>query len=481
MTHVTAPQHHIDPYHARLHRLKYILTWMAAAVAGAVAISIPAIFFLTAYTYESMRMEQAAEGRAQELSTFIYKHPDLWRFNAQRLEQFLQPRSGDGGLYQMIGLDGEIIASSRPTVEEGAVQRSHGLSIEGVAPVFEGQKAVGAVHVIHSLSPILTATGGIVFLGFMLALAIFVTLRTLPLRALQERVAEMKENEQILQTQIASLGEAHHKLEMQGESLTRLADNLRVARDAAEASNRSKSEFLANMSHELRTPLNAVIGFSDMMRNELLGPINNPQYLSYADDIHSSGVHLLGLINDILDISKIESGEMELFEEPVDIAQIVRSSLTLVKTRAEGGGVKLENDATNPLPALFADARKIKQIVINLLSNAVKFTPADGTVRIAAAIEDDGSFSIMVKDTGIGIAPQDIERVLNPFIQADSSLSRKYEGTGLGLPLTKALIEMHQGRFTLTSEKGVGTEAIMRFPASRIVAGDEKDDLSVVA
>ena len=287
-------------------------------------------------------------------------------------------------------------------------------------------------------------------------------------------VTERKRTEQ-------ELLEINSHLEDQRRDLKQMAKSATVARDAAEASNRSKSEFLANMGHELRTPLNAVIGFSDMMRNELLGPVGNPQYLSYAGDIHSSGRHLLGLINDILDISKIEAGEMELYEEAVDITQIIRSSLTLVKSRAEDGGVKLENLATGPLPALFADARKIKQIVINLLSNAVKFTPADGTVRIAAAIEDDGSFSILIKDTGIGIAPQDIERVLNPFIQADSALSRKYEGTGLGLPLTKALIEMHQGRFTLTSEKGVGTEAIMRFPASRIVAGDDKDDLSVVA
>ncbi|MCZ6772369.1 MAG: ATP-binding protein [Proteobacteria bacterium] len=242
------------------------------------------------------------------------------------------------------------------------------------------------------------------------------------------------------------------------------------AKHQAEAANRSKSEFLANMSHELRTPLNAVIGFSDMMRNELLGPVGNPQYLSYATDIHNSGEHLLGLINDILDISKIGAGEMELYEEPVDIARIVRSSLTLVKTRAQEGGVTLQNHATGPLPALNADARKIKQIVINLLSNAVKFTPTDGTVTIAAAIEDDGCFSILVKDTGIGIAPEDIEKVLNPFIQADSTLARKYEGTGLGLPLVRSLVELHGGRFDLRSMEGVGTSAIVRLPAERVLS-----------
>ena len=243
-----------------------------------------------------------------------------------------------------------------------------------------------------------------------------------------------------------------------------------TAKHQAEAANRSKSEFLANMSHELRTPLNAVIGFSDMMRNELLGPVGNPQYLSYAGDIHSSGEHLLGLINDILDISKIESGEMGLFDEPVDIARIVRSSLTLVKTRAQDGGVKLENHTTDSLPALNADARKIKQIIINLLSNAVKFTPRGGTVTIAAAIEDDGHFSILVKDTGIGIAPEDIDKVLKPFTQADSTLARKYEGTGLGLTLVRSLVEIHGGRFDLKSTEGVGTSAIVRLPAERVLA-----------
>ena len=272
-------------------------------------------------------------------------------------------------------------------------------------------------------------------------------------------------------------------LEDRRNELKQMAQTATKARDAAEAANRSKSEFLANMSHELRTPLNAVIGFSDMMRHELLGPVGNPQYLSYAVDIHSSGEHLLGLINDILDISKIEAGEMELFDEPVDIAQIVRSSLTLVKNRAEDGGVRLQNRASETLPDLNADERKIKQIIINLLSKAVKFTPADGTVTVEADIGDDGGFSIRVLDTGIGIAPEDIEQVMKAFTQVDSTLARKFEGTGLGLPLTKALIELHQGTLGLTCEQNVGTVATVRFPASRTLAmnADIAEDLSVVA
>ncbi|MCH7794817.1 MAG: HAMP domain-containing histidine kinase [Proteobacteria bacterium] len=477
-----APRNHIDPYHARLHRLRRILTWMAAAVAGAVALAIPVIFFLTAYHYESSRTEQAAQDRAYELSAFIYEHPDLWRFNVPRLEKLLHPRSEDGRLYQMIGVDGEIIASSQPTPEEDAVQRSHGLSFEGVAPVFDGQNAVGTVHVFRNLWPILTATGWIMLLGFTLAVAIFVILRSLPLRALQERVAEMRENEHILQTQIADLEEAQRKLEMQGADLARLADDLLIARDEARAADRAKSEFLAAMSHELRTPLNAVIGFSEIIRDETFGPVGSVQYRDYASDIHESGQHLLGLINDILDLSKIESGTDELHEEKIEIPEIVRAALKLVGHRAEQGEVKLELELQDPLPALRADERKLKQILVNLLSNAIKFTDAGGEVALWAWCRMGSGHVFQIIDTGIGIAPENIPKALSRFGQVDADLNRQYEGTGLGLPLTKALVEQHGGILDLQSKVGVGTTATVRFPADRILASlDNADSLDVAA
>ncbi len=474
-----APRNHVDPYHARLNRLRRILTWMAAAVAGAVALAVPLIFFLTAYHYESLRIEQTAQDRAHELSAFIYKHPDLWRFSTHRLEQFLRPRFGDGRHYRMIGVDGEIIASSQPTPEEDAVHGSHGLSIEGVAPVLEAQNAVGTVHVIDSLWPILTTTGWIMLLGFMLALAIFVILRSLPLRALQERVAEMQENEQILQTQIADLKKARRKLEMQGESLTRLADDLLIARDEARAANRTKSEFLANMSHELRTPLNAILGFSELMGNATLGPLGNPKYEEYTKDINDSGRHLLALIDDILDLSKIEADKLELHEEDIDVAMVIRSCMVLVNERARNGGVKLLTDLPDGLPALHADQRKLKQILVNLLSNAVKFTPAGGEVTLKAWWREDSGYVFQIIDTGIGIALANIPTALAPFGQVDSDLDRKFEGTGLGLPLTKSLVEMHGGSLDLQSEFGVGTTVTIRFPAERIIADEdatEKDE-----
>ena len=464
-----APRNHFDPYHVRLHRLSHILTWMAAAVAGAVALAIPVIFFLTAYHYESSHTEQTAQARAQALSNYIYKHPNLWRFSVHRLEKILHSRSGDRQIYQLTGVDGKIIASSQPTPEENAVHRSHGLSIEGVAPVLEGQNVVGMVHVILSLRPILTTTGWVMSVGFILALAIFLILRTLPLRALQERVTEMRENEQSLQAKIADLKAAHFKLEMQGESLTCLADDLRVARDEARAADRAKSEFLAAMSHELRTPLNAVLGFSEIIKNETFGPVGSVQYRDYAEDIHHSGQHLLSLINDILDLSKIESGKDELAEDHLEIPEIVRSTLKLVEHRVEQGGIELNLDLADQLPVLRADERKLKQILVNLLANAIKFTKPGGTVTIRVWCRRDSGCVIQIADTGIGIAPKDIPKALSQFGQVDSDLNREYDGTGLGLPLTKALVELHGGSLDLQSEVGAGTTVTVRFPAERIV------------
>ena len=462
--------------------LRNLVTWIAAGIPMLVAAVIPLGWFMAGYAYETSRVTTTSELAADEISKFIYFNPEFWQFDENRLAQVMSSfvRRGSALRLRIVNNEGRQISQIGEQPLWPAVMFGTNLN--------DGSNIVGRIEFWHSFRGLVkdSLIAGVV--GIPLALLIFATLRMVPLRALDRTMKKLEESEQALkgrvsetesalQMRVNELQNATERLRQQRRELKQYAENATESRDAAVAANRSKSEFLANMSHELRTPLNAVIGFSDMMRNELLGPVNNPKYLSYAEDIHSSGQHLLGLINDILDISKIEAGEMELYEETVDIAQIVRSSLTLVKSRAEDGGVKLENHATDPLPAIFADARKIKQIIINLLSNAVKFTPAEGTVTIVAAIEDDGSFSILVKDTGIGIAPEDIENVIKPFTQADSTLARKYEGTGLGLPLTKALIELHDGRFELTSEQGIGTSAVAYFPAHRVTAEEVLDQV----
>ena len=297
----------------------------------------------------------------------------------------------------------------------------------------------------------------------------------------RERVEEtLLASEHALQKRVADLEEAQLKLEMQGESLTRLADDLLIARDEARAADRAKSEFLAAMSHELRTPLNAIIGFSEIIKDETFGPVGSIQYRDYGSDIHESGQHLLGLINDILDLSKIESGTDELHEDKIEIPEIIRSALMLVGHRADQGGVKLELELADQLPALRADERKLKQILVNLLSNAVKFTDAGGEVALWAWCRMGSGYVFQIVDTGIGIAPEDIPKALSRFGQVDGDLNRQYEGTGLGLPLTKALVEQHGGVLDLQSQVGVGTTVTVRFPAERIVASlDHADSLDV--
>ncbi len=242
---------------------------------------------------------------------------------------------------------------------------------------------------------------------------------------------------------------------------------LNEARQHAELASRAKSEFLANMSHELRTPLNAIIGFSEMIRDGAFGPIDNPKYVEYAEDIHSSGAHLLELINDILDISKIEAGEVKIHEEEIDIVRIARACLQFVAKRARDNGLVLDCDLPDDLPLLFADACKVKQILVNLLSNAVKFTERGGRVSLRIRLRDDRRIEATISDTGIGIAREDIDLVLKPFTQVDSKLARKYEGTGLGLPLCKSLVDLHGGQFVIESDVGVGTTVRVVFPASR--------------
>lgn len=239
---------------------------------------------------------------------------------------------------------------------------------------------------------------------------------------------------------------------------------LTEAAAAAEASSRDKSEFLASVSHELRTPLNAIIGFSELLKAEATNTLSKEQN-NYVDDITGSGRHLLGLINDILDFSKAEAGKLQLDMDEQDLGKIIRNSIRFVIPRAETAQVTLVEELPPEAVVIVTDAKKLKQVLLNLLANAVKFTPAGGVVRTAVwenVVEK--SVIIQISDTGIGIAPKDIPRVLAPFGQVDSKLARKYEGTGLGLPLAKKFVEVMGGKFTLQSEVGVGTVITLSLP-----------------
>ena len=244
---------------------------------------------------------------------------------------------------------------------------------------------------------------------------------------------------------------------------------LRIAKEKAEAASRVKSGFLATMSHELRTPLNAIIGFSDVMRGEILGPLGNDQYREYAADIHESGTHLLEIINDFLDLSKAEVGKLELREDVFDLRNTIRSVRQLTGASIRAAGIAEVFDLAADLPLLRVDERKTKQVLLNLITNAVKFTPLGGCIAIAGDFDPATGLSLTVTDTGIGIAPDDIRRVLEPYEQVDSSLARQHQGTGLGLPLVRSIMELHGGRIELNSEVGVGTQVRVTFPPERAV------------
>lgn len=243
---------------------------------------------------------------------------------------------------------------------------------------------------------------------------------------------------------------------------------LTAAKARAEAESQEKSKFLANVSHELRTPLNAIIGFSQIIKDEVNGPLGNDQYKDYIVDIHNSGSHLLSLINDILDYSKAEANRLDLEEVDVDLKKIVKSSVRFVMPRAEEAKVELVEKVPKEPIIIKADSKRLKQILLNLLSNAVKFTPEGGKVSLMTRINNDGSLTIEVSDTGIGIAQQDISKAMSTFGQVDSKLSRRYEGTGLGLPLTKKLTELMGGTFEIKSEVGLGTTVTLVFKKEKL-------------
>ena len=241
------------------------------------------------------------------------------------------------------------------------------------------------------------------------------------------------------------------------------------ARDLAETANRAKTEFLANMSHELRTPLNTIIGFSEIMENGVMGPIGDPRYNEYIHSINESGNHLLSLINDILDLSKIEVGKADMEEESLDLVATIDSCLMFVREQAESKGLALESQLPPHFPPFRGDRRRLKQIFINLLQNAVKFTTPGGSVTISLGHEHGAPIHVIVKDTGIGMSAADIPRALERFSQVETGLHRKFEGTGLGLPLARSLAQLHGGDIEIESSVGIGTTVRVTLPENRIV------------
>jgi signal transduction histidine kinase len=338
---------------------------------------------------------------------------------------------------------------------------------------------------------IVLAVGGVCGLLSILVFFLVEGFAVRPINRISNRVREFRDGiydrrVDLPQSASEELSQLNQSVDALGQFLVereRREAELEEARDLAEAANRAKTAFLANMSHELRTPLNAINGFSEMMSIEIFGPLGDQRYREYAEQINASGDHLLAIINDILDVSKIEAGKGELQIEEVDVREIFLSGIELVRARAEEGELDLVVTLADDLPILCIDGRRMRQVLLNLLSNAVKFTPKGGHVAVEARWSDHDGLVVEVSDTGIGIAADSLLTVLEPFGQIESAYARQYEGTGLGLPLAKALVEIHGGELSLESQPDVGTTARFTLPADLAVSrpGGRADTPAAIA
>ncbi len=429
-----------------LQRLQSTVRFLAIGLGILITVTVPAGLGLQSYSDASKHRMFQARLAAERIVQYANIQGPAWTFSAARVAEIvafvLLP--GDTANLTVTDTSGDenslVIASG--TRPRGPILTVH-------APIISHMQPVGTVIIEASLLPLISEVLLLAILGALLGASVYVCVHLLPLHALRHATTALSASERNLRAEMKKTEDA--------------LQAARTEQRRVELANRTKSEFLANMSHELRTPLNAIIGFSDMMRRQMFGKLPD-RYSSYIDDIHASSIHLLDVINDLLDISKIEAGHIDLSIEPIRLDGIFDGCSRFVRERAASAGVQLTIDREEAgAITLAVDEVKTKQILLNLLSNAVKFTP-EGTVSMRARAVDMAWAEIDVADTGIGMTAAEIKVALEPFRQVDSSLGRKYSGTGLGLPLAKTLAELHGGTLHVTSAPGAGTTVTVRLP-----------------
>ncbi len=412
-------------------RLRRLMFRLALTISLLTALAIPTGFFLVTYLAKQSALYFKARLNADRLARHAVVAGPPWHQDPDRLIELISFTSDprDRALQTVRRASGAVALLTGPQLDAP--------TMTGTADIVAAGERIGELEIMVSLRPILMQTSVVAIFALLLAAAIHAVLHLVPVRVLNDTLARLQ------------------------QALTE-----------AKTASRTKSEFLANISHELRTPLNAIIGFSEILEGQMLGQLGHPKYRDYVRDINESGTHLLAIINDILDLSKVEAGKLTLNREPTEAEPLMDACLRLVEPRARDAGVDLEmtSPPDGPLPPLDVDPIRTKQILLNLLSNAVKFTPRGGTVQLTVEHRAADMLALSIRDTGIGMTPAEAEQALLPFAQVDGTHTRQYEGTGLGLPLAKALTEMHGGALRIDSVPDRGTTVTVLLPVHQVDA-----------
>lgn len=431
--------------------------------------------------YRGRSVPASVEGRQATLKGFVVGMLDPARIVDVTVGLYTTPAWLDMYLYDDSARADSGLLHYRPSQLRGAqswpltvgeVKRGRHMSVPHVVGDHKWSIVVAQVPGRVPFETDITPYGVAAF-GALLTLILanyFVTQRNRR-RVIEEKVAE----------RTSELSAANRSLAKEVQERKRVARALQNAKEEAEIANHAKSGFLAMISHELRTPLNAIIGFSEILNDEMFGPLGHKKYAGYVRDIRNSGQHLLGLINNILDLTKVEANEFNLRRQTINLADAIDEVLRLFHGQARAAGQVIEVDLDKPLPHIHADPGAIRQILINLVSNALKFTPEGGLIVVSAKMERErgGQLTLSVADNGIGIPEEHIDGVFQPFIQVDSSLARKYEGTGLGLPLTKSLVQLHGGTIRIDSAPRHGTTVYVTFDKDMVLPRDGDENRAV--